>query len=86
MLKIISKIKEVIAKAKGSINRLVIKSKCHPASMREILCNNRGSIIDVALGVVISVIIAVIILTALKSLFNVTILPSVTDRTTSLFS
>lgn len=87
MSKIISKIKELAAKAKDSVKRLVIKSKCRSVSMREILCNTRGEgALDIALGIVVAVVLTVIVLAALKNLFNVNILPSVTDKITGLFS
>jgi len=88
MSKIIRKIKESTTKVKDSVKRLVIKSKYRSVSVREVLCNTRGDAgaLDIALGVVVAVVLTVIVLTAMKTLFNVNILPSVTDKITGMFS
>lgn len=86
MLNMKVKIKVVSAKIRNSVQRLVVKSKCQPITIREVLCNTRGSVADIALGLVVSVVVTAIILVALKSLFNVNILPAVTDKITAMFS
>ena len=45
-----------------------------------------GGAMDVAIELVIGVVIGALILVALKQLFNVNILPSVTDKITGMFS
>jgi hypothetical protein len=86
MSKIKNKIQEAIVAMKKMAHEMSLKTKYQPISTREILCNSRGNILDIALGLLISVVVAVIILAALKSLFNINILPSVTSNITGMFS
>lgn len=83
---LINKIQNAVLATKKSISKKLIQMKSRQISIHEVLCNERGGILDIALDVVIAVVVAVIILTALKALFNVNILPAVTDKITDMFS
>jgi hypothetical protein len=50
-----------------------------------VLDNNRGSLMDGILGVIISIVIALILLEAMKHLFNVDLLPKITDNIDGMF-
>ena len=55
---------------------------------KELLCSTSGAggAFDIAIELAVGVIVGAAILVALKQLFNVNILPSVTDKITGMFS
>ena len=65
---------------------LISKQNFQSETVRDILTNQRGGILDIVLDVAIGVVLAALFLVALKNIFNVNILPSVTDKITGLFS
>lgn len=65
---------------------LIARENYQHAPVRDILTNQRGGILDIVLDVAIGVVLAALFLVALKNIFNVNILPSVTDKITGLFS
>ena len=80
--KITEKAKAVLMKAKEDI----IKVETTPAS--DILCEQRGSgLVEYAgIAIVGLVLILVVVLPAMKTMFNVDIFPGLTDKVTSILN
>jgi hypothetical protein len=86
MSKTKAKIKKAAYSAKKRFHNFIAGKTNRYCSSGGALCDSHGSVLDVALDVIIGVVIAAIILLALKQLFNVDILPPVTSKITGLFS
>lgn len=77
---------KILDKAKRAIISMNVKVQSQP-TMREILRNNRGNeIVGTMLTVLITTVLAVAALVAVQKIFNVTIIPGVTDKITGMFN
>lgn len=85
-------ISESAGKAALSVRRKIINAEisvqCWAERGKEALCNTTGAgaAMDIALGLIIGVVLALIVLEALKNLFNVDIMPQVTDKIDGMWS
>jgi len=79
-------VKKTINRTKAILDTLFGKITAHKIAAHEILCNERGSaIVEYAcIALVGLVVIVVVILPALKNLFNVDIFPGLTSKVNSI--
>ena len=81
-------VKSTMEKIKDSFVRFLKPAASANRRLCAVVCNTDGAAtaMDIALDLVIGVVLGVLVLTALKNLFNVDILPQVTDNITNMFS
>lgn len=81
------KIKKTIQPAFQKIHSLIMKTKAHTITTREVLSNSQGaSALEIALASIIAVVLGILILNAFTGIFNTTIIPKVTSSITGMFS
>lgn len=72
--------KKIITTIQNKLATLAIRSKTA-------LANNRGEVyVDTGVKILIAVVIGALLLAGLYTLFNTTIMPTVTSKVTELFS
>ena len=72
--------KKIITTIQNKLPTLAIRSKTA-------LANNRGEVyVDTGVKILIAVVIGALLLAGLYTLFNTTIMPTVTSKVTELFS
>ena len=72
--------KKIITTIQNKLATLAIRSKTA-------LANNRGEVyVDTGVKILITVVIGALLLAGLYTLFNTTIMPTVTSKVTELFS
>ncbi len=81
-------VKSTMEKIKDSFVRFLKPAASANRRLCAVVCNTDGAAtaMDIALDLVIGVVLGVLVLAALKNLFNVDILPQVTDNITNMFS
>lgn len=81
-------VKSTMEKIKDSFVRFLKPATSANRRLCAVVCNTDGAAtaMDIALDLVIGVVLGVLVLAALKNLFNVDILPQVTDNITNMFS
>ena len=81
-------VKSTMEKIKDSFVRFLKPAASANRRLCTVVCNTNGAAtaMDIALDLVIGVVLGVLVLAALKNLFNVDILPQVTDNITNMFS
>lgn len=83
---------KTLTKIQATVHRKVvdafIKVRCWIFRGKATLNNTSGTgaAMDIALGLVVGVVMILIVLTALKNLFNTDILPQVTDKIDGMWS
>lgn len=75
-------------KIKNKIQKLIAKTKNQKISIREALCNKRGSgLVEYAgIALVVLVIIVVVVLPAMKTLLNVDVFPGLTSKVQAILN
>ena len=81
-------VKSTMEKIKDSFVRFLKPAASANRRLCAVVCNTDGAAtaMDIALDLMIGVVLGVLVLAALKNLFNVDILPQVTDNITNMFS
>lgn len=78
--------KKVKRAARKSLKETATSIRSGIAKGKEVICNtNGGGPMDVAYGIVATVVIGLIVLTAVNKLFNTNIMPNVTNFISDMF-
>ena len=85
-MNIINKVQNFVQTAKRAAIKLAVKVKVNTIPVREVLTNNRGDMLAIAIGAIITVVLGILILGKFTGLFNETVFPSITSKTSSMFS
>ena len=82
-----TKIKEKVKKVKSAIRNEAIKMKVSHISTKEILCSRNGSgLVEYAgIAAAVLILIIVVVLPAMKTMFNTDIFPGLTDQIKNIF-
>lgn len=82
-----TKIKEKVKKVKSAIRNEAIKMKASYVSTKEILCSRNGSgLVEYAgIAAAVLILIIVVVLPAMKTMFNTDIFPGLTDQIKNIF-
>lgn len=84
-------IRKSVETASASVHRKILRvrisAKYWAERSKATLSNTSGAgaAMDTALGLIIGIVLAIVVLEALKNLFNVDILPQVTDKIDSMW-
>lgn len=82
-----TKIKENVRKVKSAIRNEVVKMKVSHVSAKKILCSRNGSgLVEYAgIAAAVLILIIVVVLPAMKTMFNTDIFPGLTDQIKNIF-
>ena len=86
-MKIKNKVQNLIYSANQKANALVMRVKAQTISAKEVLTDNRGesNSVGTAIGIVMSVVIGLFLITQILSLFGVDIMPVIKTKVGEMF-